>query len=123
MTKENYLKGKKGERIALEYLEKAGYKVLETNYHGGRKGEIDIIALDGDILAFIEVKCYCQTNYIHPLQAVNSKKIKHIISSAKKYYYSNKIKRQCRYDVLAIEENNVKESKYTLVKDAFRESR
>ena len=49
--------GRQGERIAREYItEKCGYTVLESNYYASHK-EIDIIALDGEYIVFIEVKC------------------------------------------------------------------
>lgn len=56
MIKESSRKiGEKGEDIAVEYLEKKGWKILERNFYI-RGGEIDIIALDGSELVFIEVK-------------------------------------------------------------------
>ena len=52
----NKIKGKYGEEIAVNYLIKNGCKIVEKNYRFSRYGEIDIIALDGSILCFIEVK-------------------------------------------------------------------
>jgi putative endonuclease len=50
-------KGRSGEDAAAAYLEEKGIKILEKNFRG-RKGEIDIIALDGDTLIFVEVKAW-----------------------------------------------------------------
>ena len=119
MSKESYIKGAKGEKLALKYLEEAGYKIIKTNYKS-KNGEIDIIAIDNDILSFIEVKYYGRKSYFHPLQAITKNKIKNIINSAKKYYYSSNMRKKCRYDVLAIE-NNEDGGNYILIKDAFRE--
>jgi putative endonuclease len=48
-------KGKGFEDIACEYLTSLGYRILHRNFYC-RGGEIDIIALDGDVLVFVEVK-------------------------------------------------------------------
>lgn len=119
MSKESYLKGSEGESLAVKYLVELGYRIIKTNFKS-QKGEIDIIAIDENVLVFIEVKYYGKMSYFHPLQAINNKKIKNIINSAKKYYYTNNIRKKCRYDVLAIENNDGRKT-YTLIKDAFRE--
>jgi putative endonuclease len=51
--------GKRGEKAAVLYLKKQGYKILESNFFnvsGRRMGEIDIVAKDGEELVFVEVK-------------------------------------------------------------------
>jgi putative endonuclease len=48
-------KGRCFEDIACEYLTNLGYRILHRNFYC-RGGEIDIIALDGDVLVFVEVK-------------------------------------------------------------------
>lgn len=48
--------GRRGEDIAVERLEAEGWLVVERNLRLGRRGELDIIALDGDTLVFVEVK-------------------------------------------------------------------
>lgn len=53
--KTNISKGRYGESLAREYIINKGYKVLEVNYTT-KLGEVDIIALDKNIIAFIEVK-------------------------------------------------------------------
>lgn len=47
--------GKSGEDMAAEYLNSFGYKIIHRNYYS-QYGEIDIIALDDDLLVFLEVK-------------------------------------------------------------------
>jgi len=47
--------GKKGEQLALRYLKKNGYRLIQTNYVC-KLGEMDIIAQEKDTLAFVEVK-------------------------------------------------------------------
>lgn len=50
-----HLLGKKGEQLAVRYLKKKGYKILEKDLRL-RSGEVDIVAMDGVYLVFIEVK-------------------------------------------------------------------
>lgn len=47
--------GKAGEDLAVEFLKSLGYKIIHRNYYS-QYGEIDIIALDNDLLVFLEVK-------------------------------------------------------------------
>ena len=83
--KNNKLKGKRGEELAVKHLQEKGLKILETNWHYSRFGEIDIIALDKDILCFIEVKSRTSTLFGHPLESINHKKINQIRSIAQAY--------------------------------------
>jgi len=55
MVKSTTDKGKWGESVAREYLEKKNYKIISTNWRAER-GDIDIIALDKSCLVFVEVK-------------------------------------------------------------------
>ncbi len=60
MNKDKANIGRRGEEIAVSYLKEQGYEIVELNWEDGRgvhcQGEIDIIALKGDVLSFIEVK-------------------------------------------------------------------
>ena len=66
--------GKNGEEIARKYLEKQGYKILETNKRFSRFSEIDIIALDKDTLVFVEVKTRKTDFCGHPAEAITQTK-------------------------------------------------
>ncbi len=74
-TTNNVQKGKKGEDIAVEYLEKSGYKILDRNWHYSKNAEIDIIAENNGILVFIEVKTRTSLNFGHPFEAITKSKI------------------------------------------------
>jgi len=75
---------KLGENKACEYLKKLGFKILERNY---RKtyGEIDIIALEKDVLCFIEVKTRTSGQFGTPLESITSWKLKSLIKTAQYY--------------------------------------
>lgn len=63
--------GKLGERVAAAWLRANGRKILYRNYRGPRGGEVDIVARDGNMLSFVEVKTRTRRGYGRPLDAVN----------------------------------------------------
>ena len=122
--KKNVAKGKIGEDIASEFLEKKGLIILERNWRYSRIGELDIIAFDGEILTFIEVKARKSTKFGDPIEAVTRAKMAKICSLAELYVNNNlhlKFK-SIRYDVIGILLNNVasKEPEITYYKDVYQ---
>ncbi len=116
--------GEYGEKIAVDYLLSQNYKIIDRNFHRskGGKGEIDIVAEDGEVLCFVEVKYY-QKNSLRSLAfAVDPAKQVKIIKTAQYYVFAKKIeKRYIRFDVVLMEyagENQVE--KIDLIKDAYR---
>lgn len=81
MTRARCLLGKQGEGLAVGFLKKRGFEILHENYRC-RLGEIDIIAREGDVLAFIEVKTRRNETFGHPAEAVTIAKQKKIIRVA-----------------------------------------
>lgn len=94
--------GKTGETIAANFLIDKDYYILERNFRN-RTGEIDIIALKGDTLIFIEVKTRTSINYGYAYEAVNKKKQKKIIKTAFYYIKFNRMKGyQLRFDIIEV---------------------
>ena len=80
-----------------------GYQVLTKNYRS-RQGEIDIIAMDGKILAFVEVRTKRTDRFGPALLSVNAAKQKQIRRVADDYLFRNRIRdRDCRFDVVAVD--------------------
>ena len=73
MTAKHLLLGRKGERVACRWLLRKGFDVLARRWRG-RRGELDIVALEGDILAFLEVKTRSSARYGEPWEFVDPKK-------------------------------------------------
>lgn len=69
--------GRYGERVALRYVAERGWEVLDTNWRG-KDGELDIVALDGDVLVVIEVKTRSGHGFGHPAEAVTPRKLARI---------------------------------------------
>lgn len=98
----NILTGQSGELIAKEYLVNKGLIILETNYRN-KIGEIDIIAMDEQVLVFIEVKTRRDYSYGYAFEAVNIKKQRKIINTSMVYIkYKNLIDVQLRYDIIEV---------------------
>lgn len=96
------LTGRYGEDLAIDYLKKNGYKIIETNF-SCNLGEIDIVAKDGKTLCFIEVKYRQSDNYGSPLEAVDSRKASKIAKTAQYYCLVKNIKEvPMRIDVVGI---------------------
>ena len=107
--------GIEGERKACKFLERSGYKILETNYHS-LLGEIDIIAKDGDALCFIEVKTRASLSFGWPKESVSNRKQRKIVQVALTYIKGKKIKNtEIRFDVVSQYEDDCE-----LIKGAFR---
>lgn len=119
MAKHNIL-GDKGEELAKQFLEKLGYQIIGMNWRE-RKFEIDIIAIDGQEIVFIEVKTRSTAYFGNPEEAVTAKKQEHLINGADFYIQKNEIDLECRFDVIAIVLNS-KHKDIKHIKNAFSAS-
>lgn len=114
----NRKKGELGEVQALRFLEKKGFRILAQNFRAER-GEIDLIALDGDTLVFIEVKLSSQKCFGPPELRVNKRKQRQLAKIAQAYLESHSVPfNECRFDVVAIESSR-DQCKISHIKDAF----
>ena len=110
--------GKKGEQLALEFLKKKGYRIIEKNYVC-KLGEMDIIAKEKDTLAFIEVKTRTSTTFGPPQSAVNSKKQMQLSKVALYFLKEKGVEDvKARFDVVAIL-LGPKGEEIELIRDAF----
>lgn len=100
MSKHNEL-GVKGEILALDFLEKKGFTILETNWRFG-KTEIDLIARDGHTLIIVEVKTRTGSRFGFPEQAVTAEKQRNIALAAEEYLEQHNLDMDVRFDVVAI---------------------
>ena len=66
--------GKAGEELAAQTLARQGYTIVDRNWRG-KNGEIDIVAIESDVLAFIEVKTRSSHRYGPPAAAVSLEKL------------------------------------------------
>jgi putative endonuclease len=110
--------GKRGEDLAAASLEKAGYRILERNYRC-RFGEIDIIAEEGRVLVFVEVKCRRTELFGDPLEAVGPRKQRKISKISLHYLAERHLEhRAARFDVVAVHLSPA-DCRIELIRNAF----
>lgn len=111
-------KGNVGEDLAAGYLQKHGYKILERNFHA-RVGEIDIIALDGQTLVFVEVKTRWSRAYGGAIDSITYRKLQSIIKTAQYYKLLHpQLPEGMRIDIVAVDISE-QSPKIELIKNAF----
>jgi len=93
--------GKKGEDLALQYLQKKGYTLLERNWRFRHK-EVDIIAADGRDLVFVEVKTRSSNWFGATDVAVYDKKQRYLMDAAEAFIRIRNINTNIRFDVVSI---------------------
>lgn len=109
-----------GENIAVRYLKKHGYKIIERNF-SIRCGEIDIIAKHAEFLCFVEVKSRHLTFFGEPYEFVTYKKKEKLKRTARMWLCMNQASEaKCRFDVISIIfKKNDKVDKIQHIKNAF----
>ncbi|MDD3725765.1 MAG: YraN family protein [Candidatus Ratteibacteria bacterium] len=80
----NRVKGITGEKLAVKFLKKRGYRILCRNFRA-KTGEIDIIAREGRCIVFLEVKLREGTSFGYPAEAVIKTKKAHLQKTALSY--------------------------------------
>ena len=94
--------GRDGEKIALDFLIKNGYQILETNKHFSRYCEIDIIALDKNTLVFCEVKTRKTNVCGSPFEAITRIKYQNLKKGIYFYLQENPKYKKFRIDAISI---------------------
>jgi putative endonuclease len=94
--------GRRGEEAAAQFLHAAGMRILERSLRYPC-GELDLVALDGETLVFVEVKTRAGTRRGRPADAVDRKKQTRTTLAALTYLKSKKLlERRTRFDVVAV---------------------
>ena len=112
----NVIKGKAFEDRAVTFLEEKGYTILDRNSHFHHL-EMDVVARDGDILCFIEVKGRKEHSLVPGLYAVDRGKQKRLRNWATAYLCKHGYsltETACRFDVVSIEGEKIQ-----LIQNAF----
>ena len=92
--------GKAAEEKAAVYLRSRGYKILERGW-SAPMGEIDIIALDGEALVFVEVRARSGTGFGTPAETVGRAKRARIIKTALAYVKAKRLRPETlRFDFI-----------------------
>jgi putative endonuclease len=100
--------GKSGEGQAAAALEAAGMEIVNRNYRS-KSGEIDIIALDGETVVFVEVKTWSALGIENLQYSIDNKKQHKIIKTAKYFLSENRkySNMSIRFDVIFVKNNSL----------------
>lgn len=94
--------GERGEATAAKYLRRLGYKIVARRDRG-RLGEIDIVAVDGSTVVFVEVKTRSSHEAGHPTEAITTDKQRRLTRSALGFLKRfDLLERSARFDVVAV---------------------
>ena len=107
------------ETLAGKYLENKGCRLLERNFRFGHK-EIDIIAVEGDTVVFVEVKGRTSGSYGAPGESVTRAKMRHIVKAAEAYLWRHGLtNKPCRFDVVCVTLVDNREAEFEHIRNAF----
>lgn len=110
--------GRQGEEIAVEFLRKRGFEILETNWRYHHL-EVDIIAKDGDMLVFVEVKTRATSYFGYPEEAVSPQKIRRLLNASEAYILEKDYNGDSRFDLISIILPSGKPPELEYFEDAF----
>jgi putative endonuclease len=110
--------GIKGENIAVRFLTRKGYAIMQRNFKTPF-GEIDIIARDRETIVFIEVKTRKDALFGYPFEAVTKRKIHKLKNSALFYLKKQRQEPRARFDVLSIFSSDAGHPEIEHIIDAF----
>ena len=125
MTDTRKATGARGERETLDFLEALGYRLVDTNVRplgGMARGEIDVIAWDGEFLVFCEVKTRRTAlgNQGTPAEAVDARKQKQLTRLAFAYIAKHGLDDvPCRFDVVEVVRRPPHPPQFRLLRNAF----
>lgn len=112
---DKYAHGVSGEENAKKYLESIGYTIIDSNVNFPGIGELDIVAVDGNVLVFVEVRTRSDNVFGNPLESVTKAKINKIVAASRRYLMKHTERYAgYRYDVIGILGDKI-----THIQDAF----
>lgn len=77
-------RGAEAEDLAAAFLEREGYRIVARNVRFD-VGELDLVAWDGDVLCFVEVRARAEGSDVHPLETIDARKQLRVVRAAGRY--------------------------------------
>ncbi len=109
--------GRRSEILAIDYVRSLGYRVVTSGYRA-KGGEVDIIAWDGSVLVFIEVKA--RSSGEPPEDSVGAVKQKRVVRAAEAYIARHRLQdKPYRFDIVAVTARPGARPEFRLLRDAF----
>jgi len=114
--------GAEGERHAAKFLKKLGYGIARRNWRC-TSGEVDIVAVDGEVLVFVEVKTRTGDGFGQGFESVGSRKQRHMSSVAQQFIKAHvrdaSAMPRARFDIVSVMMREGQPPEITHIKDAF----
>lgn len=111
--------GKVAEDAAARYLRGCGYKILERNF-STPLGEIDIVALEGEVVCFVEVRSHASADFGSALEALTRDKQRRVTRAALTYMKARRLEEvEVRFDFAAVEVPAEGAAQVKLIRNAF----
>ena len=110
--------GRRGERAAEKYLRRNGYRIVARNFRAAG-AEIDLVAMDGETLVFVEVKTRRSRDAGAPEEAVDERKQTRMRRAAEVFaqrYRADEV--EMRFDIAAVDASG-KRLEIELLRNAF----
>ena len=96
------VRGAQAEGLAADFLERRGLAILARNFRT-RRGEIDLVARDGDTLVFVEVRLRARSDFGGAAESVTARKQQRIVSAAQAYLSRLHREPPCRFDAVLLD--------------------
>jgi putative endonuclease len=114
--------GRRGEDLAAKHLQGQGYTILARNYRTPA-GELDIVAQEGGILVFVEVKMRRSLRFGIPQEALTRAKQAHLVQAAQHYLMEREqLEREWRVDLVAVYQERGQPPRIEVVRNAVEVS-
>ena len=113
-----HARGAAGEAAAEDFLKLSGYRIVARHVRT-KVGELDLVALDGETLCFIEIKARATAEFGRAIEAVGPQKQRRLAKAALLFLAQIRSQRPCRFDVLGLDRGRDGAWSFTLVKHAF----
>ena len=110
--------GERAERLAVAHLKNLGYRILETNWRY-KRAEIDVIAMDNEILVCVEVKSRSYDYFGPPETSIGRKKERLLIEALQTYMEEINHQWEIRFDIIAIVFHDQASPSLRHLRDAF----
>ena len=108
--------GRWGEDLAIDYLERKGYMILERDWKSGHR-DIDIIARTEDEVVFVEVKTRRTSKFGAPYEAVDYHKLRNLQAAINHYIRYKRIDLNVRFDIISVVLHNTTEPEIQHIED------
>ncbi len=119
MDASHLLEGRLGERHACRFLMRQGFDILARRY-GGPQGEIDLIAFEGEMLVFIEVKTRDSRRFGDPWEFVDWQKQQSLRRTAENFIAAHDLGQYTfRFDIVSVVAPGTRREEISLYRNAF----